>query len=94
MKVMAYAHVGSGGVHIHAVADMAKDEFAAAMSALADAVYAKCVELGGDIVGEYGVGYAKIAAFQALEPEKYAAFAAVKAGFDPNGVLNPGKVVE
>lgn len=94
LKVMAYAHVGSGGVHIHAVADMAKDEFAAAMSALADAVYAKCVEFGGDIVGEYGVGYAKIAAFQALEPEKYAAFAAVKAGFDPNGVLNPGKVVE
>ena len=94
IKVMAYAHVGSGGVHIHAVADMPREEFTGSMAGLTAAVYARCAELGGDIIGEYGVGYAKTAAFRALEPEKYAQFAANKASFDPRGILNPGKVVE
>ena len=94
IKVMAYAHVGSGGVHIHAVADMPREEFTGSMAGLTAAVYARCAELGGDIIGEYGVGYAKTAAFRALEPEKYAQFAANKASFDPRGILNPGKVME
>ena len=88
LKVMVIAHVGSGGMHIHAVADCAKDEFAGLFTPYADRVYAKCAELGGSVAGEYGIGYAKIKYMS--EAEK-AAFAAEKAAFDPKGVLNPGK---
>ena len=89
LKVMFNAHVGSGGIHLHAISDD-KEAFAAAAKAFADAVYAKVAELGGDIVGEYGVGYGKNAY---LSDEAKAAFAAVKAAFDPQGILNPGKRV-
>ena len=58
--------------------------------AFADAMYAKVAEVGGDIVGEYGVGYGKNAY---LSDEAKAAYAAVKAAFDPQGILNPGKRV-
>ena len=89
LKVMLNAHVGSGGIHFHAVSDD-KDAFPAAAKAFVDAMYAKVTEVGGDIVGEYGVGYGKNAY---LSDEAKAAYAAVKAAFDPQGILNPGKRV-
>ena len=90
LQVLPYAHVGSGGMHIHAVSGLGRDEFAPLFRAFSDAVYAKCAELGGDIAGEYGVGYAKTAY---LSQEAREQFAARKAVFDPKGILNPGKVV-
>lgn len=92
-SVMAYGHVGSGGLHIHAVSEAARDEFAPAMAELTDVVYKKCTALGGSIVGEYGVGYAKRDILRDLDPDRCAAAASAKAALDPRGILNPGKVV-
>ena len=53
-----------------------------------------CVEVGGTITGEHGVGMEKInqmcVQFNSLELQQ---FHAVKAAFDPDGLLNPGKAV-
>lgn len=88
MKAMAYAHVGTGGMHLHLAYDGEKDEFKTLLADFTPTVYAKCVELGGDIRGEYGIGYAKLAYLGAEALEK---FAAAKAELDPKGILNPGK---
>ena len=90
MKAMIHAHVGSGGMHIHAASDKGREDAAPDAKAFYDAVYAKVSALGGDVRGEYGVGYAKIAY---LGEEGKAAFRAEKERFDPAGVLNPGKIV-
>ena len=54
----------------------------------------KCVEVGGTITGEHGVGVEKInqmcAQFGSAE---LASFHAIKRAFDPQGLLNPGKAV-
>lgn len=91
MKAMAYAHVGTGGMHIHVASDAGRDEFKAALTELSAAVYEKCAALGGDIRGEYGIGYAKTAY---LGENARGEFAAVKAKLDPKGILNPGKVAD
>ena len=91
LKVMVYAHVGSGGMHIHAVSDGAKDEFAAKAAELAALIYDKCAELGGSIRGEYGIGCAKK---QYLGTEALEKFSALKAKYDPKGIFNPGKAAE
>ena len=91
LKVMVYAHVGSGGMHIHAVSDGAKDEFAAKAAELAALIYGKCAELGGSIRGEYGIGCAKK---QYLGTEALEKFSALKAKYDPKGIFNPGKAAE
>ncbi len=51
--------------------------------------------LGGTITGEHGVGVTQ-RAYLALRhsPEVIAAMRAVKALFDPDGVMNPGKIFE
>lgn len=92
-KVMAYSHVSCGGVHIHAVSELPKSEFKARAAAFCDAVCTKCVELGGDAAGEYGVGYANLRYFKD-SGERYAKLREAKAKLDPAGILNPGKVVE
>ncbi|MCG1041445.1 FAD-binding protein [Mycetohabitans sp. B8] len=51
-----------------------------------------CVELGGTIAGEFGVGIEKIDSMCVqFSPEERDAFLAVKRAFDPPGLLNPGK---
>lgn len=86
LRVMAYAHVGSGGVHVHIISDTGAD-----MDGIMELIYAKCSELGGDVKGEYGVGYSKKAY---LNEEKRSDFKSKKANFDPKGILNPGKVAD
>ena len=93
LRPLIYAHAASGGVHVHAVSDDTKEAFIPLADGFAAAVYAKCAEIGGSIAGEYGVGYAKAEYFRTLCPDEYAGFAALKAAFDPKGILNPGKVV-
>lgn len=90
VKVMAYAHVCSGGLHLHIAADCSREEFAPVADELAAAVYKKCSEFGGSIKGEYGIGYSKV---QYLEPSEKEKLAAEKAEFDPKGILNPGKII-
>ena len=53
-----------------------------------------CVEVGGTITGEHGVGIEKINQMCVqFKPDELAAFRAVKRAFDPTGLLNPGKAV-
>ena len=53
-----------------------------------------CVELGGTITGEHGVGLEKLNSMCVqFTPAERAAFEAVKHAFDPQGLLNPGKLI-
>jgi glycolate oxidase len=53
-----------------------------------------CIEVGGTITGEHGVGLEKINSMCVqFTPAERAAFSGVKAAFDPEGLLNPGKVI-
>ncbi len=86
LQVMSYAHVGSGGVHIHIISDTCT-----CVDEIMGLVYAKCSELGGDVKGEYGIGYSKKAY---LSEEKRSDFKSKKSSLDPKGILNPGKVAD
>lgn len=91
LSAYIHAHVMSGGMHIHVASDKNREETAGARKTVCDALYAKVKELGGDIAGEYGIGYAKV---EYLCDACKADFAAKKAALDPKGILNPGKVVD
>jgi glycolate oxidase len=53
-----------------------------------------CIEVGGTITGEHGVGVEKINQMcSQFKTAELAQFHAVKAAFDPEGLLNPGKAV-
>jgi glycolate oxidase len=87
-------HAGDGNLHPLILYDANdSNQFQRAEAFGAD-VLAICLRFGGTITGEHGVGLEKIDQmcnqFTALE---LAVFHAVKAAFDPSGLLNPGKAI-
>lgn len=88
-KLLRWA--GSSAEKLVLASDGDKDEFKTALAELSVAVYEKCASLGGDIRGEYGIGYAKTAY---LGEAACGEFKAAKAKLDPKGILNPGKVAD
>ena len=87
-----FGHAGDGNIHVNLMLNPAD---AAEMSRAATAereLFEGVVALEGSISGEHGIGFAK-AKYLALElsPETIALMRRVKAAFDPNGILNPGK---
>ena len=87
-------HAGDGNLHPLILYDAGGEGQLERSEALGGAILELCVAAGGTITGEHGVGREKInqmcAQFSDAEIE---AFAALKAAFDPRGLLNPGKAV-
>lgn len=86
--VVGCGHAGDGNVHLSVFqADEAK------RNELLTELFRAGLDLGGAISGEHGIGLAKKHLFTTLEdPAKLALMARIKAAFDPNGILNPGKI--
>ncbi|WP_310539362.1 FAD-linked oxidase C-terminal domain-containing protein [Phenylobacterium sp.] len=87
-------HAGDGNLHPLILYDAAKEGDQDAAEALGGAILELCVSVGGTITGEHGVGREKInqmcVQFSSAEID---AFHALKAAFDPKGLLNPGKAI-
>lgn len=81
-------HAGDGNVHLSV---FQKDPVK--RDAILRGIVAKGLSLGGAISGEHGLGTEKKKYFLEFEdPVKVELMRRIKAGFDPNGILNPGKV--
>src|SRR5712692_4848169 len=85
-------HAGDGNLHPLILFDANDPGQLERTERFAGEVLEKCVEVGGTITGEHGVGVEKInqmcAQFATAEIER---FQGVKRAFDPEGLLNPGK---
>ena len=87
-------HAGDGNLHPLILFDANKPGDKEKTIAFGDQILALCIEVGGTITGEHGVGVEKLggmcAQFGAAELER---FRGIKLAFDPDGLLNPGKAV-
>ena len=87
-------HAGDGNLHPLILYDAHKSGEMERAEVLGGAILELCVAVGGTITGEHGVGREKINQMCAqFSSEEIEAFAAIKAAFDPAGLLNPGKAV-
>jgi len=85
-------HAGDGNLHPLILFDANNPDELARTEAFAGEVLEKCVEVGGTITGEHGVGIEKINQMcTQFAPQELALFRGVKTAFDPDGLLNPGK---
>jgi glycolate oxidase len=87
-------HAGDGNIHPCIFYDATRPGELERSEELGGRILERCIEVGGTITGEHGVGIEKLKqmCLQFRAPE-IAAFHAVKAAFDPAGILNPGKAV-
>ena len=94
LGLRAFGHAGDGNLHIYCCSnELSEEEFKRRSAKAMDACYAKCGEIGGQVSGEHAIGHAKKRYLRLSAGETaYGLMAAIKQVFDPNGILNPGKV--
>ena len=87
-------HAGDGNLHPLILFDANDADELRRTELFAAEVLEKCIEVGGTITGEHGVGVEKINQMCVqFRPDELEMFQAVKAAFDPARLLNPGKAV-
>jgi len=86
-----YGHAGDGNLHIHIMRE--DGETPAEIREIKNEIYSASISLGGVITGEHGIGKLRIEEFERFIPEKERELMMkIKRIFDPNGILNPGKI--
>lgn len=96
-EVRGFGHLGDGNIHLHVLAPIGCDEadweqvFGQKISRF---VYDMIGTAGGTISAEHGIGQDKLATLAATRPaSEIVVMQAVKHALDPQGILNPGKLV-
>jgi glycolate oxidase len=85
-------HAGDGNLHPLILFDANDADSWRRAELFGAEILERCVEYGGTVTGEHGVGVEKLSSMCVqFSPEERAMFFAVKRAFDPSGLLNPGK---
>jgi glycolate oxidase len=96
IPVITFGHAGDGNVHLHPICS-GIDEivWTKKMPAVMQEIYKASVALGGTISGEHGIGMEKKQYLSlAMDKEKIRLMKEIKMIFDPNNILNPGKIFD
>jgi FAD/FMN-containing dehydrogenase len=95
-RPVPFGHLGDGNIHFNVSQPIGADSTAylALWPDMAHAVHAIVHDLGGSISAEHGIGQAKMAdLIQFSDPVSLDIMRDIKSALDPNGILNPGKVL-
>jgi FAD/FMN-containing dehydrogenase len=95
-EVVSYGHVGDGNLHFNVSQRPGSPsaEFLARALPLESAMFDLVESLGGSISAEHGIGRLKAGELaKRADPVELATMRALKTALDPNGILNPGKVL-
>ncbi len=95
IRIISYGHAGDGNLHVNILKDDLTDEYwnKNVKSAIKE-IFMYTVSLGGTISGEHGIGYTQKEFLPiALSQEEILLTKNIKKTFDPNNILNPGKII-
>jgi glycolate oxidase len=94
VRILSFGHAGDGNVHITALKDALDEEtWAALVPQITESIYRLALSLGGTLTGEHGVGAIRRRYLPlALDEAQIEVMRRIRAAFDPNGILNPGKI--
>jgi glycolate oxidase len=94
VRIVCFGHAGDGNVHVNVLKDdMALERWRGIVPAVQERIYRLSLSLGGTITGEHGIGATRVRFLPlALDEPQIALQRAIRDAFDPNHILNPGKI--
>jgi glycolate oxidase len=93
LRVASFGHAGDGNIHVNLMVNKDDPQERERAAQAERELFEGVVSLEGSISGEHGIGFAKKRYLPIeLSSEEIALMKRVKTAFDPNGILNPGKI--
>ncbi len=96
VPIIVYGHAGDGNVHLHPLCkDITGEEWDSKLPLILEDIYTAGVSLGGAISGEHGIGLDK-KPYLPIQVDKHLLelMKKIKQSFDPDNILNPGKIFD
>jgi len=94
IRMSFYGHAGDGELHIRPYLDLSKPDEVEKMRSVANDVFSLAWSLGGTISGEHADGLVRAAFIRRqYGDEFYELLCEIKNIFDPQGLMNPGKII-
>jgi glycolate oxidase len=93
--IPVFGHAGDGNLHAHPIknADQPVADWQAMLPSVLKEIYVMTAELGGTISGEHGIGHKRRDYLElVMSPAQIDLMRRIKHAFDPNNILNPGKI--
>ena len=94
LKAPMVGHVGDGNFHVTIVYDPTKENEYDYIREFSNKLIDKALELEGTITGEHGIGLQKKAYLKKEHPNTIPYMKLIKKTFDPNNIMNPGKIFD
>jgi len=92
-KVPCFGHAGDGNIHVNVMVDGSNEKELEDGHKAIKEIFQLVVDMGGTLSGEHGIGLSKAEFMNiAFSDEEIELFKRVKEAFDPNNILNPGKM--
>ncbi|MBW1679868.1 MAG: FAD-binding protein [Deltaproteobacteria bacterium] len=93
LPIAAFGHAGDGNLHVNIMYDGDDPVERDKVDAVVRELFMEVIRLGGTISGEHGIGITKAPYLEMEIPEEgIRLMGRIKKAFDPNGILNPGKI--
>ena len=95
-RSVCYGHAGDGNLHVNIIKeDISDADWNTKVPLGIREIFELCVSLGGTISGEHGIGYVQKPYLNIVfNQDQMRVMKGIKTLFDPNGILNPGKIFE
>ena len=95
IRIRSFGHAGDGNLHIYVCRDdLPEAVWKEKVGNVMNRLYAEARKLSGEVSGEHGIGHAKKEFLrESVGDRQIELMRGIKAAFDPNGILNPGKVI-
>lgn len=95
LEAFNYGHVGDGNIHVNLIVPDEREDWHETIGSARKALYRSTRELGGTLSGEHGIGLKrKKYLCDFLDETQIELIRGIKKVFDPNLILNPGKIVD
>jgi len=93
VKVVTFGHSGDGNIHVNFMTHWNRPDEVARVKKAVKELFVEAVRIGGTLSGEHGIGMTKRAYIGIALDEKTINFEKkIKRAFDPDNILNPGKI--
>ncbi|UOQ44468.1 FAD-binding protein [Halobacillus salinarum] len=93
VEVVVFGHAGDGNLHPNVLCDKRDQEEMGRVEKAVEEIFEAAIELGGTLSGEHGIGTMKAPFLESeLGPVGVDMMRRIKNSWDPNGIMNPGKI--